>query len=73
MLSTVVIINILYARAINNDEAGAYKGTHNHDRQILNAFFMSTNYCLVMSSACNTIVFVKSFETTIYTPKTEVG
>jgi len=37
-----------------------------------NAFFMSTNYCFVMSNACNTVVLVKSFETAVYMPKTEV-
>ena len=38
-----------------------------------NAFFMSTNYYFVMSNACNIVMLVKSFETTIYMPKTEVG
>ena len=37
-----------------------------------NAFFMSTNYCFVMYSSCNTVVLVKSFETAVYMPKTEV-
>ena len=37
-----------------------------------NAFFMLTNYCFVMYSVCNTVVLVKSFETAIYMPKTEV-
>ena len=37
-----------------------------------NAFFMSTNYCFAMSNACNTVVLVKSFETAVYMPKTEV-
>ena len=38
-----------------------------------NVFFMLTNYYFVMSSACKTVVLVKSFETAIYTPKKEVG
>ena len=38
-----------------------------------NAFFMSTNYCFVMYSSCNIVVLVKSFETAVYMPKTEVG
>ena len=38
-----------------------------------NILFMSTNYCFVMSSAHNTIVLIKSFETAICTPKTEIG
>ena len=38
-----------------------------------NAFFMSTNYCFVMSNDCNTVVLVKSFKTAIYMRKTEVG
>ena len=38
-----------------------------------NIFFISTTYCFVMSSACNTVVLVKSFKTAIYMPKTEVG
>ena len=37
-----------------------------------NAFFMATNYCFVVSNACDTVVFIKSFEMTIYTSKTEV-
>ena len=39
----------------------------------LNAFFILTNYYFVMSSACKTIMLVKSFETAICTLKTEVG
>jgi len=37
-----------------------------------NAFFISTNYCFVMYSECNTVVLVKSFETAVYKSKTEV-
>ena len=38
-----------------------------------NAFFMSTNYCFVMSNVCNTVALIKSFEMAIYMPKTKVG
>ena len=38
-----------------------------------NAFFISTNYCIIMSSACNTVVLAKNFETTVYMSKTKVG
>ena len=38
-----------------------------------NVFFMLTKYCFVISSTCNTVVFIKSFEMAIYIPKTEVG
>ena len=38
-----------------------------------NAYFMITNYCFVMYSTWNIVVLVKSFETVVYTPKTEVG
>ena len=38
----------------------------------INAYFMSTNYYFVMSSACNTVILVKSFETAVYLPKIEV-
>ena len=33
---------------------------------------MLTNYCFVMSSACNTAALAKSFEIAVYMPKTEV-
>jgi len=57
----------------NIDEAEACKDTYNHDKHNTSRpFFMSTNYCFVMSSACNTIVLVSSFETAIYMSKTEV-
>ena len=37
----------------------------------INAFFMSTNYCFIMSSAYITVVLIKSFEMAVYTPKIE--
>ena len=73
MLSTVVIINILYARAINIDKVEACKDIYYHGKEkYFNAFFMSTNYCFVMSNAYNTVMLVKCFETTVYMYKTEV-
>ena len=58
---------------INIDEAEACKGTHNYDKQTHQCLFILTNCCFIMFSACNTVVLFKSFEMTIYTPKTEVG
>jgi len=70
VLSTVVIINIPYARAINIDEAEAYKNTYHHGKQTLHCLFISFDYCFVMSSVCNTIVLVKIFETVVYMSNT---
>ena len=47
----------------NIDEEEACKETYNFDKQTFQCLFMSTSYCFVMSSVCNTVVLVKSFET----------
>ena len=73
MLSTVLIINISYARAINIDEAEVGKDTITILNKYFNAFFMSANYDFIMSSTCNTVMLVKTFETAIYMLKIEVG
>ena len=76
MLSTVVNINIHHARNISNIILMKRKHVRIHITMVnkhFNAFFMSTNYCFVMYSSCNIVVLVKSFETTVYVPKTEVG
>jgi len=41
--------------------------------QHFNVYFISTNYCVVMSSACNTVVVINIFKTAIYMPKIKVG
>ena len=37
-----------------------------------NDFIVLTNYLFVMSSAFNTVLFVKGFKAAIYTPKTDI-
>ena len=47
---------------INIDEAKACKDTYYHGKKYFKAFYILNNYCFVISSVCNTVVLIKSFE-----------
>ena len=78
VLSTIVSINIHHYREIQAIIQILMKQNHVKIHIIMinkhfNAFFMSTNYCFIMSSACNNVVLDKNFETAVYILKTDVG